>query len=136
MIVFGLVKSYLAQRAMFKSKHYASRNGKEEACRILLSNGANPNAQTNGGATPLHRAAYLGQQNIVSLLLQYKANPCISDSDGKTALHKAAEGQHLEVCQILINLKPELMKIEDKRKQLPIHYVKENNTALLSLLKI
>ncbi|GBN00323.1 Ankyrin repeat domain-containing protein 39 [Araneus ventricosus] len=120
----------------YTALHYASRNGKEEACKILLTNGANPNAQTNGGATPLHRAAFLGRQNIVSLLLQYKANPCISDSDGKTALHKAAEAQHLGVCHILVDLKPELVKIADKRGHLPVHYIKENNTALLSLLRV
>ncbi|CAL1291800.1 unnamed protein product [Larinioides sclopetarius] len=120
----------------YTALHYASRNGKEAACKVLLANGANPNAQTNGGATPLHRAAFLGHQNIVSLLLLHKANPSISDSDGKTALHKAAEAQNLEVCRVLVGLKSELVKITDKRGYLPVHYVKENNTALLTLLKV
>ncbi|GFR28256.1 ankyrin repeat domain-containing protein 39 [Trichonephila clavata] len=119
----------------YTALHYASRNGKELTCKILLGNGANPNAQTHGGATPLHRAAFLGHANIVSLLLQYKADPSICDSDGKTALHKGAEGQHYEVCCILVDSKPELKQIADNRGFLPVNYVKENNTPLLSLLK-
>ncbi|GFT36276.1 ankyrin repeat domain-containing protein 39 [Nephila pilipes] len=119
----------------YTALHYASRNGKVEACRILLQNGANPNAQTHGGATPLHRAAFLGHLNIVSLLLRYKANPCICDSDGKTALHKAVEGQHYEVSHSLVDAKPELKHMADKKGSLPVNYVKENHTSLLSLLK-
>ena len=42
-----------------------------------------------GGATALHRAAFMGHQNIVQLLLvDYSANVMLQDSDGKTALHK------------------------------------------------
>ncbi|GFS50905.1 ankyrin repeat domain-containing protein 39 [Trichonephila clavipes] len=119
----------------YTALHYASRNGKELACKLLLDNRANPNAQTHGGATPLHRAAFLGHSNIVSLLLQYKADPCICDSDGKTALHKGAEGQHYKVCRILVDSKPELKQMADKKGSLPVNYVKENNTSLLSLLK-
>lgn len=42
-----------------------------------------------GGATALHRAAFMGHLNIVQLLLMdYAANTMLQDSDGKTALHK------------------------------------------------
>jgi len=42
-----------------------------------------------GGATALHRAAFMGHLRIVQLLLvDYSANVMLQDSDGKTALHK------------------------------------------------
>jgi hypothetical protein len=69
-------------------KHYASRNGRLPACRMLIEKGASVNVQTLGGATPLHRAAYAGHMDIIRLLLGNKADPRLTDSDGKTALHK------------------------------------------------
>lgn len=69
-------------------QHYAARNGKESICALLLERGANVNAQTHGGATPLLRAASQGHKNVVLLLLNYKADSSICDSDGKTPLHK------------------------------------------------
>jgi ankyrin repeat protein len=63
----------------------------EEAVRILLEAGANPNAKNRGGATPLHRAALHGDARIIRLLLkydavevllQYGATPNIADKNG------------------------------------------------------
>ena len=44
-----------------------------------------------GGATALHRAAFMGHLRIVQLLLvDFSANVMLQDGDGKTALHKVA----------------------------------------------
>jgi len=43
-----------------------------------------------GGATALHRAAYMGHTSIVQLLINHRANVMLQDSDGKTALHKVS----------------------------------------------
>ena len=43
-----------------------------------------------GGATALHRAAFMGHTSIVQLLLDHQANVMLQDSDGKTALHKVS----------------------------------------------
>lgn len=57
-------------------------------CTFLLGNGACASAQTPGGATPLHRAAYCGHEDVVELLLRHGADPTLSDDDGATPLHK------------------------------------------------
>lgn len=47
-------------------QHYAARNGKLEACRILVSHGANVNAKTRaGGATSLMRAVMRNHLDVV-----------------------------------------------------------------------
>lgn len=69
-------------------QHYASRHGHVKVCQTLLFAGADPNAQTPGGVTPLHRAAYAGHSEVVRLLLEYHANVLLCDDDGSTALHK------------------------------------------------
>ena len=43
-----------------------------------------------GGATALHRAAYVGHMSIVQLLLNHRANVMLQDGDGKTVLHKVS----------------------------------------------
>ena len=44
---------------------------------MLLGNGANVNAVTGGGATPLHRASYQGHSQVVTLLMEAGADPRI-----------------------------------------------------------
>ena len=48
------------------------------------------NAQTPGGVTPLHRAAYCGHVEVAKLLLKHGGDAGYVDSDGRTALHKVS----------------------------------------------
>lgn len=69
-------------------KHYAGRAGHLSVCKLLVDCGACVNAQTRGGATPLHRSAYCGHLSVVELLLDRGADPHLTDDDGTTPLHK------------------------------------------------
>lgn len=70
-------------------QHYAARHNQIAVCNLLLSAGANVNAQTATGlVTPLHRAAYCGHTSIMELLLQHGADAALCDADGETTLHK------------------------------------------------
>ncbi|XP_076370245.1 uncharacterized protein LOC143256646 isoform X5 [Tachypleus tridentatus] len=120
--------------AMF-SQHYAARNGHLEICTFLLENGACANAQTPGGATPLHRAALKGHVDIIKILLHFGGNPSVCDSDGKTALHKAAEGGHLDVVKVLIDRDRSLCSVNDNHFRIPADCVSEKHPEILSLLR-
>ncbi|KAG8181425.1 hypothetical protein JTE90_018892 [Oedothorax gibbosus] len=125
-----------ADSSGYTALHYAARNNKEEACRVLLSSGADPNAQTHGGATPLHRASLLGHITIVNLLLHYKADASICDSDGKTALHKAAERNHFAVAQVLVQSNQELKSMRDNKGLTPSECGTQSNVDMSKLLSL
>lgn len=44
----------------YTALHYAARNNNITACELLIKASANVNAATNGGVTPLQRAAMMG----------------------------------------------------------------------------
>ena len=75
-----------------------------ESPTVTLSeaNGASVFARTQGGATPLMRAAFSGHANVCALLLRAGSAAEAQDSDGETALHKAAAQQHTAVLTILL----------------------------------
>jgi len=67
----------------------------------LLEAGASPNAIQQGGATPLHEAAFRGHADLVRLLLRHGAEPNIPDSEGKRPSDLARENGHEEVAALL-----------------------------------
>jgi len=68
---------------------YACRAGDERMARVLLTAGADLEAQTPMGARPLHGAIESGDEAIVSLLLERSAS-LSGDTYGTTPLHLAA----------------------------------------------
>jgi ankyrin repeat protein len=79
----------------------ASARGHLETVRLLLSKGADVNAQT--WATPLKKAAEYGHTEVVRLLLDKGADVNEKLKDGSTALRWAAIAGHIDVVKLLLD---------------------------------
>ena len=69
--------------------------------RLLLGAGADPNAKSREGGTPLHTAAFTGDLDIAELLLAHGADPNATDPKGHTPLDVARERKNVEVATAL-----------------------------------
>lgn len=67
----------------------AAASGNADLVKLLLREGANPDAQQEGGFTALHAAAQHNNAEMVQALLDAGADASIRTSDGKTAADMA-----------------------------------------------
>ena len=97
--------------------HPASRNGgftalhsavaddegpaAKEIVRVLLDKGADPNARSGSGGTPLHTAAFTGNLAIIQMLLAANADPTLADDKGHTPLDYARDRGHSEAAALI-----------------------------------
>jgi ankyrin repeat protein len=72
-----------------------------EIVRLLLETGADPNAKSHEGGTPLHSAAFTGDLEIAELLLAYGADPNATDPKSLTPLDIARDRRNVEVAALL-----------------------------------
>jgi hypothetical protein len=82
--------------------HYAAERGNIDACRYLLSRGANCNSITREGKTPLYIASECNQQEVCDLLLRNNAILGCATVEGKTPLHVACERKYKQLAKFLI----------------------------------
>ena len=69
--------------------------------RLLLENGANPNAPAENSVTPLHAASRNGSPDVARLLLEYGANVEAEDKEGNTAFQVALMHGRREFTELL-----------------------------------
>ncbi|XP_026051151.1 KN motif and ankyrin repeat domain-containing protein 4-like isoform X2 [Carassius auratus] len=84
------------------SLHLAVRHGRVPMVRLLLEQGADPNAQDHAGTTPLISACDRGHINIVRILLQEaNCDANLKDKGGRSALSLATQASHTEIADLL-----------------------------------
>ena len=88
--------------------HILSKHNYKELVQLVLDKGANINAQTDDGATPLMYAVHDNRIDIVKLLLEKGADKNIKDKQGKTA-YDLAKTEEMK----------ELLKPKTKEKEKP-----------------
>ena len=87
----------------YTALHYAVYSS-DISCEILsclIGIGADVNARTNNGVTPLMIAAEEGHINAVTSLVKCGANVHLHDKDGQRALHHAMQSPQASICEVL-----------------------------------
>lgn len=77
----------------------ASSNGHAEIIQLLVDAGADINAVTDDGRTPLMQAAIQGHVDCVKTLLRNKADASIKDADGKMPVEKTEVREVIEALE-------------------------------------
>jgi ankyrin repeat protein len=88
-VVALLKKGAQVNRPGWSALHYAAASGDEPISRLLLKQGADIDARSPTGVTPLMIAAREGQQGAARILLAAGANTSLTSSDGINALQYA-----------------------------------------------
>jgi ankyrin repeat protein len=80
-------EDWVGQQGGMTALHYAARDGRVEAVRMLLDAGADVNERTLGDqSTPLLIATINGNYDLAMLLLQWGADPKLASEDGAAPL--------------------------------------------------
>ena len=97
-------EQFIASEAGGTPLFYAALTGKKDIAAMLLEKGAKADAQSTGGATPLHAAAQRNDAEMLKILCGGKNKPQLDGKDGtgNSALFYAAAGGHKKAAEYLL----------------------------------
>ena len=88
-------RDQIAPQSVIPARH-------KDIVELLLAKGADVNAESNAGWTPLHIASGRGDESRAQLLVAKGANVDAKNQRGRTPLHIAAEKGHKNMAEYLI----------------------------------
>lgn len=108
--------------------HLAARNDQPAMIKLLLNSGANIEARSDGGWTPLLMAAEAGSEAAIDALLTHtqSANINARTSSGMTALHWAAENGKLAAVQRILKVPHAYKNTKDSFDSTPLIRAAQN----------
>ena len=83
--------------------HWAAQAGHPAVAKLLLANGADPNAKKGGGWTPLHLTATANNPAVAKSLLANGAKVDAVIIDGRTPLHLAVTNDSPAIAKLLLS---------------------------------
>ena len=92
----------------FTVLHLSAQRNLVVVSRVLLKLGANVNAISSFGRTPLMIAVLKKNLKMVSFLLNNNANIDIQDREKNTCTHFASEKGFIEILKLILEKKPNL----------------------------
>ena len=98
----------------------AVQDGRRDMAKLLLDHGAEVDARTSNGLTPLHIALKKGFASMADLLLERGANPSTTTEDDRTTLHFACEAGLTEIAIALMDRGANVSAVS-KRGLTPLH---------------
>ncbi|XP_071942699.1 uncharacterized protein [Antedon mediterranea] len=101
----------------------ASKHGREEDVRLLMTNGA-PFTTDWLGTSPLHLAAQHGHLSTAEVLLRAGVSRDARTKVDRTPLHMAAQEGHKDIVNLLVKLGADL-DAKDMLKMTPLHWAVE-----------
>ena len=102
--------------------HNMAMQGDAALVAVLIENGADVNAQSPKGMTPLARAVAMGHLNVVRALLDKKADPTLRESNGQTALHWLRKSDSAEAIAMAIVSRKADVNAQDEAGLTPVHF--------------
>ena len=109
--------------------HEVAHRGDEAATAELIRSGADVNAATRYGVTPISLACSRGHGGIIEVLLEAGANPNEFSSGGETLLHTAARTGTLRGVKALLRHGADPDPREGTREQTPLMWAAAENHA-------
>ena len=115
--------------------HQATQNEHTLTVKLLLTKGAEVNAQDENGITPLFIAAQKGNADIVSLLLDSEADTSLNTFEScRQPIHQAAQEGHLKVVDLLVSKEADV-SAEEKDGATPLWLAaQDGHSSIVSFL--
>ncbi|KAF8947555.1 26S proteasome non-ATPase regulatory subunit 10 [Haplosporangium gracile] len=131
-----IVEYLIQQGAPVNELDEVTSVGNVEITTLLLSKGANVNAKTETGTTPLHYASSKNHLDVARILLDKGADPKLDDDNKQTPLHRAAVRGYTPLTKLLIE-KGSRINTPDSVRNTPLHLAcqDEHGETALALLE-